>query len=167
MQLISKFDKEVCFLFCIIDIFSKCAQLILFKNRERITITNDSQTFLDESNHKANKYGYLKTSNFIIDQRNHGQKKMTQKCIQDTMKENLLLLKIYQNLKKQNLHDIVNKYNNTYHRTMKIKPVDVKPSMCIDFSNENSKKFLNLKLMIMLEYQNIKIFLEIIFPIRF
>ena len=176
MQLISKFDKEVCFLLCIIDIFSKCAQLILFKDREGIAITNDSQKFLDESNHKANKYGNLKTSNFIIDQRNHGQKKMTQKCIQDTMKENLLLLKIYQNLKKQNLHDInkcqihdikVNKYNNTYHRTMKIKPVDVKLSMCIDFSNENSKKVLNLKLMIMLEYQNVKIFLEIIFPIRF
>ena len=50
---------------------------------------------------------------------------------------------------------------------MKIKPVDVNLSMCIDFSNENSKKVLNLKLMIMLEYQNVKIFLEIIFPIRF
>ena len=37
------------------------------------------------------------------------------------------------------LDDIVNKYNNTYHKTIKIKPVDVKPSMYIDF-NKGSKK---------------------------
>ena len=27
------------------------------------------------------------------------------------------------------LADIASKYNNTYHRTMKMKPVDAKPSM--------------------------------------
>ena len=35
------------------------------------------------------------------------------------------------------LDDIVNKYNNTYHRTIKLKPVDVKPSTYIDFDKEN------------------------------
>ena len=30
------------------------------------------------------------------------------------------------------LNDIVNKYNNTYHSTIKMKPVDVKPSTYID-----------------------------------
>ena len=34
------------------------------------------------------------------------------------------------------LDDIVNKYNNTYHKTIKMKPVDVKPSTCIDSSKE-------------------------------
>ena len=34
------------------------------------------------------------------------------------------------------LDDIVNKYNNTYHRAIKIKPVDVKPSTYIDSSKE-------------------------------
>ena len=29
---------------------------------------------------------------------------------------------------------IVNKYNNTYHSTTKMNPVDVKPSIYIDFS---------------------------------
>ena len=62
------------------------------------------------------------------------------------MKENLLLLKVYQNLKEHklqiydfgitNLHidksdDTVNEYNNTYHRTIKMKPIDLKPSTCI------------------------------------
>ena len=32
------------------------------------------------------------------------------------------------------LDDIVNKYNNTYHSTIKMKPVDVKPSTYIESS---------------------------------
>ena len=38
------------------------------------------------------------------------------------------------------LDDIVNKYNNTYRKTTKIKPLDVNPSMHIDFSKENNKE---------------------------
>ena len=38
------------------------------------------------------------------------------------------------------LDDIANKYNNTYHRTTRMKPVDVKPSTYIDFDKENSKE---------------------------
>ena len=30
------------------------------------------------------------------------------------------------------LDGIVNEYNNTYHRTIKMKPVDVKDNTCID-----------------------------------
>ena len=54
------------------------------------------------------------------------------------------------------LDDIVNKYNNTYHRTIKKKPVDVKPSMCIDFNKENNKEGLKFKV----DDRNIKIFLQ-------
>ena len=35
-----------------------------------------------------------------------------------------------------NYIDIVNKYNNTYHRTIKMKPDDVKPSTYIESSKE-------------------------------
>ena len=35
-----------------------------------------------------------------------------------------------------NLADIVNKYNNTYHSTTKMKPADVKSSTYIDFNKE-------------------------------
>ena len=58
------------------------------------------------------------------------------------------------------LDDIVNKCNNTYYRTIKMKPVDVKSRMYIDFNKKTIKKVLNSKLIIMLEYQNIKIFLQ-------
>ena len=58
------------------------------------------------------------------------------------------------------LDDIVNKYNNTYHDTIKIKPVDVKSNTYIDSSNEINDKNSNLKLVIMFEYQNLKTFLQ-------
>ena len=34
------------------------------------------------------------------------------------------------------LDDIVNEYNNTYQRTIKMKPVDVKDNIYIDFEKE-------------------------------
>ena len=38
------------------------------------------------------------------------------------------------------LHDIVNKYNNTYHRLTKMKLVDVKSNRCINSSKEINDK---------------------------
>ena len=44
------------------------------------------------------------------------------------------------------LDDIVNKYNNTYHRTIKMKPVDVKSSTYIDSSKEINDEDPNFKI---------------------
>ena len=38
------------------------------------------------------------------------------------------------------LHDSVNKYNTTFHRTIKMKSIDVKLSIYIDFNKENKKE---------------------------
>ena len=38
------------------------------------------------------------------------------------------------------LDDIVNKYNNTYHKTIKMTPVDLKPNIYIDFNKEKNKE---------------------------
>ena len=38
------------------------------------------------------------------------------------------------------LDDIVNEYNNTYHRTIKMKPIDVKDNTYIDFDKEVKDK---------------------------
>ena len=38
------------------------------------------------------------------------------------------------------LDDTVNKYNNTYHRTIKMKPVNVKSSIYADFNKESNKE---------------------------
>ena len=41
---------------------------------------------------------------------------------------------ISKNVYIDKLDDMVNKYNNIYHRTIKIKPVDVKPGIYIYFN---------------------------------
>ena len=57
------------------------------------------------------------------------------------------------------LDDIVNTYNNKVHRTIKMKPVKVTDDSYSESSENFNKKILNLKLVIMLEFQNIKTFL--------
>ena len=57
------------------------------------------------------------------------------------------------------LDDIVNGNNNTYHRTIKMKPIDVKAIHILILINKLMIKSLNLKLVIMQEFQNTKTFL--------
>ena len=47
---------------------------------------------------------------------------------------------ISKNVYIDNLDDIVDKYNDTYHSTIKMKPVDVKSSTYIDSSKEINNK---------------------------
>ena len=47
---------------------------------------------------------------------------------------------ISKNVYINKLDDIVNEYNNTYHRTIKMKPVDVKDNTYIDFKKEVNDK---------------------------
>ena len=49
---------------------------------------------------------------------------------------------ISKNVYIDKLDDIVDEHNNTYHRTIKMKPVDVKDNIYIDFEKEvNNEKF--------------------------
>ena len=56
---------------------------------------------------------------------------------------------ISKNVYIDKLDDIVKKYNNTYHTSIKIKPVDVKDNTYIGFKKKSVIKILNLKLVIM------------------
>ena len=47
---------------------------------------------------------------------------------------------ISKNVYIDKLNDIVNEYNNTYHRTIRMKPVDVKDNRYIDFEKEVNNK---------------------------
>ena len=53
---------------------------------------------------------------------------------------------VSKNLYTDKLDYVVNKYNNTYHSTIKMKPVDVKLSIHIDFNKENNEKDLKFKI---------------------
>ena len=62
MQLISKFHKGFRFVLCVIEICSKYAWVILFKDKKYITVTTAFQNILKESNRKSNKIRVDKSS---------------------------------------------------------------------------------------------------------
>ena len=57
MQWISKFNKGIQFLLCVINIFSKYAWVIPLNDKKGITITNAFQNIFKKSNRKPKKYG--------------------------------------------------------------------------------------------------------------
>ena len=143
MQLMSKFNIGFSFLLCVIDIYSKYAWVIPLNDKKIITtITNAFQKILDKSNRKTNKIWVDKGSGFY----NRTMKSWLEKnCIEIYSTHNerksviaerfirTLKNKIYKNMTPisksvyiDKLDDIVNKYSNTYHNTIKMKLVDVK-----------------------------------------
>ena len=57
---------------------------------------------------------------------------------------------VSQNVFIEKLNDIVGEYNNTYHRTIEIRSIDIKDNTYIDFKRKKLMiKTLNLKLAIM------------------
>ena len=54
------------------------------------------------------------------------------------------------------LDNIVNKYNNTIHRTITMKRIDITSDSYAEYNKDPNKKSPNLKLVIVSEYQNTK-----------
>ena len=57
------------------------------------------------------------------------------------------------------LDDIVNKYNNTWHSSIKMKPKDVTDSSFAEYNEDFNKRDPKFRVVIMLGFQSIKIFL--------
>ena len=55
MQLISKYNKGIRYLLCVIDLFSRYAWVIPLKNKKGESIVEGFEKILDDSNRKANK----------------------------------------------------------------------------------------------------------------
>ena len=66
MQLISKFNKGFRFLLCVIDIFSKYAWVVPFKDKKGVSTVNAFEKILNDSARKLNKIWVDKEVNFKI-----------------------------------------------------------------------------------------------------
>ena len=147
--------------------------LFLWDIKKDATITNAFQQVSKEFNRKPNKIWLDKGSEFynkswleknaveMYSTHNEGKSVAAERFIR-TLKNKVYkyMTSISKNMYIDKLDDVVNKYNNTYHSTIKMKPVDVKSNTYINFSkkvNETDPKF---KLVIVLEYQNTKNFLQ-------
>ena len=148
--------------------------LFLWKIKKDIAITNAFQKPLDESNRKLNKIWvdrgsefynrsmklFLQNNNIEMHSMHNEEKSVVAGRFVRTLMNKLYkcMTSISKNVNIDELDDIVNKSNNTYHRTIKMEPVDVKYIYWL--YKKIIKKVLNSKLVIMLEYQNMKIFLQ-------
>ena len=156
MQLINNFNKGFRLLLCVIDIFSKYAWVLPLKDKKGISIVNAFQKILHKSGRKPNKIWVDKGSEFynnsfrkwlkdnyieIYSIHNKRKSVVAERFIRK------LMTKIYKyrtaiskNVYIDKLDDIVNEYNNTYHRTIKMKAADLKDNTCIDFEKEVNDK---------------------------
>ena len=64
MQLLSKYNKGIRFLLCVIDIFSKYAWVVPLKDKKGVSIATTFQSILKQSNRKPNKVWVDKGSEF-------------------------------------------------------------------------------------------------------
>ena len=62
MQLVNNFNKGICFLLCVIDMYSKYAWVVHLKDNKFITINTAFQKLLDEFNRKLKKIWVNKCS---------------------------------------------------------------------------------------------------------
>ena len=141
MQLISKFNKKIRCLLCVIDIFSKHAWVVPLKDKKETTIINAFQSILNNSKRKPNKIWVDQGSEFynthfkkclkdnnieMYSTHNEGKSVIAERFIR-TLKSKIYkhITAILKNISFDVLDNIVNEDNNTYHRTIKMKPIDV------------------------------------------
>ena len=161
MQLISKFNKGFRFLLCVIDIFGKYTWVVPLKDKKGVSIIDAFQKILDNSNRKPNKIFVDKGSEFYSNSFKkwlkyndiemysihiEGKSVVAERFIR-TLKTKIYkyMTSVSKNVYIDKLDDIVGEYNNTYHRTIMMKPIDVKDNTYIDFKKEVNDKDLKFK----------------------
>ena len=159
MQSLSKKNKVIKYLLCAIDLFSKYAFVIPLKDKKGISIVNAFNKIIKQSNRKPNKtwvdqgvefYNvfekWLSDNDIIMySMYNEGKSAVAERFIRK------LKNKLYKHMTatgKKVYYDVldnaVNKYNNTKHSTIKMKPIDVGDNnkrVYIDEHNEKDSKF--------------------------
>ena len=156
MQLISKYNKGIRYLLCVIDIFSKYACVVPLKHKKGTTIVNAFQSILNNSRRKPNKIWvdqgsecynnvfkkWLKGNDIeMYSMHNEGKSVVAERLIR-TLKNKIYkhMTVVPKNFYFDVLNDIVDKYNNTYHRTIKMKPIDVKRDSFAEYNEESNEK---------------------------
>ena len=160
MQSLSKYNKGIKYLLRAIDLFSKYAWVVPIKDKKGASIVNAFKKILSHStelhsNRKTNKIwvdqcsefynntlkDFLKINNIeMYSTYNEGKSVVDERFIR-TLKNKIFknMTAISKNVYFVVLDYIVDKYNNTVHRTIKTKPIDLTGDSYVEY-NENSNK---------------------------
>ena len=135
--------------------FSKYTWVIPIKDKKGVSIVDAFQKILKESDRKPNKIWVDKGSEFYNNSfkkwlkdndiemysiHNKGNSVVAERFIR-TLKTKIFkhMTAISKNVYLDVFDDFVNKYNNTAHRTVKMKPIDVKDNAYVDSIEVNDK----------------------------
>ena len=159
MQSLSRKNKGIKYLLCVIDLYSKYAFVIPLKDKKGISIVNAFNKIINQSNRKPNRIWVDQGGEFynnvfekwlsdndinMYATYNEGKSIVVERFIR-TLKNKLYkdMTATGKNVYYDVLDDLVNKYNNTKHNTIKMKPIDVKNNkrVYIDEHNEKDSKF--------------------------
>ena len=159
MQSLSRKNKGIKYLLCVIDLFSEYIFVVPLKDKKVISIVNAFDKIIKQSNRKPNKIWvdqgsefynnnfkkWLADNNIIMySTYNEGKSVVAERFIR-TLKNKLYkhMTASGQNVYYDVLDDVVNKYNNTKHSTIQMKPIDVKDNkrLYIDEHNEKDSRF--------------------------
>ena len=142
MQSLSRKNKGIKYLLCVIDLYSKYALVISLKDKKGISVTNGFNKIIKQSHRKPNKIWvdqggefynnifkkWLSDNDIIMySTYNEGKSLAAERFIR-TLKSKLYkhMTAIGKNVYYDVLDDAVNKYSNTKHSTIKMKPIDVR-----------------------------------------
>ena len=157
MQSLSKYNKGIKYLLCTIDLFSKYAWVIPLKDKSGINIVNAFQKIIwkrrkpnkiwvDQGGEFYNKLfkKFLKIDNIeMYSTYNEGKSKsvVSERFIR-TLKNKIFkhTTAISKNAYFDELADIVDKYNNTVHRTKKMKPSEVASDSYAEYNEDSNEK---------------------------
>ena len=160
MQSLSRYNKEIKYLLCAIDLFSIYAWVIPIKCKKGASIVNAIQNIISEGR-KPNKIwvdqgseffnksftNFLKMNNIEMYLTfNKGKSVVAERVIR-TLKNKMYkhMTAISKNVYVDVLDDIVNKYNDAVHKTIKMKPIDVTDDSFVEYNEESNKKDAKFK----------------------
>ena len=164
MQSLSRYNKGFKYLLCAIDLFSKYEWVIHLKDKKGTSIVNAFQKVILEGQRKPDKIwvdqgsefynqsfkDFLKINNIeTYSTFNEGKSVVAERFIR-TLKNKVFkhMTNISKSVYIDVLNDKVNKYNNTIHRNIKMKPIDFANDSYVEYNEDSNKKVLNLKLVI-------------------
>ena len=155
MQSLSKYNKGIKYLLCAIDLFSKYAWVISLEDKKRSCIVNSFQKIIADRR-KPNKIwvdqgsefynqsfkDFLKINNIEMYSTFNEEKSVVAERFIRTLKNKIFkhMTTISKNVYFDVLEDIVNKYNNAVHRTIKMKPINVTDDSFAEYNEESNKK---------------------------